>query len=132
MYFIPPIKYVSALSDKKFISIRELCRLVDIPCRASGIWANRQIAIQYGKECTIRSEPGDWGKVKVTLPAKTKRKQAQIALCILAYGLHDLVAKESIKGLSWSRICPPSGRPRKKRALTNKECQKKYREKHGR
>ena len=55
-------------------------------------------------------------------------EQAKLALYILAHGLHDLVAKESIKGLSWTKPMPPTGRPKKMRALSNKERQKRFRD----
>ncbi len=46
----------------------------------------------------------------------------------MAYGMHDLVAKQSIAGKDWAGIGNPKGRPRGGRPMSNSERQKKFRE----
>lgn len=97
---------------------------------ASGGWTERKVEIRHGSTCMIESEPGDWGAVRITLIRSTKTKEAQSALLILAYALHDLVAKGSIKNQAWSRIPTPRGRIKTGKALSNAERQKIFRERH--
>lgn len=128
MFFFTPTNYVSELKLLKPHSIAELCERVNIPCLASGNWTQRKVEIRYGEILTIEAEPGDWGAVRLTIKKSTKIKEAQTALLILAYALHDLVAKESIKNLPWSKVPVPRGRIRTGKALTNAERQKIFRE----
>ena len=75
--------------------------------------------------------PGDWAEVRLQVPG-TGETGARQALGYLAYELHDLVAKESIRSQTWAVIAPPRGRPRRGRALTAAERQARYRERHAR
>jgi len=94
---------------------------------ASGGWTERKVEIRHGSLLMIESEPGDWGAIRITMHKSTKTKEAQTALLILAYALHDLVAKESIKNQPWSRVPAPRGRIKTGKALSNSERQKLFR-----
>ena len=55
----------------------------------------------------VSSETGD-GAVLIEIPKQSlndadARDVARCALLVLAYHLHDLVAKESVRGQSWAR-----------------------------
>lgn len=132
-FFIPPTIIVSSLNLDNSLDIEELCSLAGVPCRATGTWTKRKIEIKLADELKIFSEPGDWGKVLIYLKKKKQFKtieKARAALCILAYSLHDLVAKESIKQAPWSRLIPPKGRKKSLRALSNKERQRLFRKRN--
>jgi len=127
LLFPPNISYKKQLFCSHARSIKQLCEQAGITCKASGKWVARQVEIIPGAEPQVSAEPGDWGKVQITLPAKySLKKRARLALAILAYRFHDLVAKQSIKDHDWARITPPPGRPRSKKALSNRERQRLF------
>lgn len=128
LLFHPPPTYLNSLKLNKFYTITDLCKRLNIPCKASGEWTERKVEIRYGSDLIIEAEPGDWGAVRITMEKSNKRQEAQTALLVLAYGIHDLVAKESIKKLPWSRIPVPRGRIKTGKALTNSERQRLFRE----
>jgi len=128
LFFHPPPTYLNSLKLKKFHTITDLCKRLNIPCKASGGWTERKVEIRYGPDLIIEAEPGDWGAVRITIEKSNKIKEARTALLVLAYAVHDLVAKESIKNLPWSRIPVPRGRIKTGKALTNSERQKLFRE----
>jgi hypothetical protein len=128
--FFPPATYVPGLTLRAPISLRELCARAGVECRASGSWTERQIELVNAVTLKIAAAPGDWGEVRLELPRIGKLSQARLALAALAYGLHDLVAKESIRGAEWARVTPPRGRPKTGQALTNRERQRRYRAKN--
>jgi|GEM_PF-1612778 len=130
--FFPPVTYVQRLSLRAPSTIRQLCEIAGVECRASGAWTERQVEIVGGKELKITAEPGDWGKVMIEfgpmkLATKVGRQGAQIALAVLAYGMHDLAAKQSVIASSWTRIVSPKGRPKSDRALSGRERQRRFR-----
>ncbi len=84
--------------------------------------------MRYGPVFKMVAEPGDWGKVRVELPYTDRLNQARLALAAMAFGMHDIVAKESIRAAAWLRLRPPRGRPRSGCALSLKERQKRFRE----
>lgn len=133
MFFLPPPLFVPCLSDgneKEFMTLRDLCGLAGVSCRASGPWVERRIRPFEAETVTIRAEPGDWGRVEVGLPELTVVLRARGALLVLAYGLHDLVARQSVQGADWARLRPPRGRAKSGRALSNNERQRRFRQKH--
>ena len=148
--FFPIVQYVPRLELRNSLSIRELCSNAGVACRASGVWTERKVEVICGMRAQVLAEPGDWGSVKITIASKpgasfpavarswslgmpvsrTEREQARYALAVLAFSLHDLVAKESIKGQPWLQVSPPKGRPRTGKALTTRERQIRYRIAH--
>lgn len=126
-FFLPLPKYVPRLDGSATHSLRTLCEAAGVPCRASGEWTERPIEILAADRMAITAEPGGYGKVRLEFPADSPQGVARTALAILAYGLHDLVAKQSIAGQAWSRAAPPMGRPKAARAMTPKERQKIFR-----
>lgn len=126
--FFPAVSYVKRLELASYQTLEELCLRAGITCRASGPWIKRQIEIVYSEKMNLIAEPGDWGKVRLELRERDSLKQARMALLVMAYGMQDLVAKESIRGAEWAKLSAPSGRPKKMRALSTKERQRKFRE----
>ena len=131
-FFLPITEYTPLLKLEKFFTIAELCKKAKIKCLASGDWVNRKIGVCYNDNFKVEAEPGDWGNVRITLSKSNmlklnSTKEAQLALTILAYSLHDLVAKESIKNHDFSKVRKPMGRIKTGKALSNKERQKLFR-----
>lgn len=92
----------------------------------------RKLEIAAGKKTRIVAEPGDWGKLRVELAAaenseNDEQQRSRIALAALAYGLHDQVAKQSIRGENWAKVKAPVGRPRSGKALSNVVRQRRFR-----
>ena len=56
------------------------------------------------------------------------QERAILALGILAYSVLDYAARESMRGRPEARMSPPRGRPRKVRALSGAERQRRWRE----
>jgi len=126
--FHAPTEYVNGLTLENPITIEELCKLAGVTCRASGAWIQRLIEVRIGKENRVFAEPGDWGRVRIEVKfCRSKEEKFRQALSTMAYGLHDLVARESIKGQPWNTVTSPKGRPRTGKALTTAERQRKFR-----
>jgi hypothetical protein len=82
--------------------------------------------ISFGKNAEIVARPGSWGDVKIVLPIRSRKERETAALGAMAYALFDVVARESLKGLT--KIKLPKGRPRKAgRPLSSKERQRRFR-----
>jgi len=126
--FFPHVTYVKALARRNSLTLAELCNRAGIKCRASGKWTEREVEIVRSDDTAVTAEPGDWGRVRIEMRLRDARQQARFALLVMAYGLHDLVAKQSVRGQEWARLKAPRGRPRQGRALTNKERQRRFRE----
>ena len=129
--FFAPVKYVRELFLSAPLTLMELCQQAGITCKASGAWTDRRIELIRNDKLEVFAEPGDWGSVRIKTPDCDEQQQARLALAILAYGMHDLVAKQGVVGCKWLRLGPPRGRPRKRRALSVKERQRRFRESHG-
>ena len=135
-FFFPPPRYVKTLpvqSGQDFYTLSSLCEELGIPCRASGEWTQRNVIVTVldsEQDISIYACPGAEGTVQIILPEQYKPVALQVALTVMAYVLHDLVAKQSIAGQPWNRIAPPKGRPRSKRSFTTKERQRAYRLRH--
>lgn len=127
-FFFPPAKIVSQLNDVGTRTIRELCSLAEIPCRASGRWTERKVMIKEGDNLEIEREPGSGGTVKIKLKTKSRKDAARKALIVMAYGVNDPVARASLAGLEWTRISNPMGRPQTGKALTTAERQSLFRQ----
>lgn len=127
--FFPAVTYVRRLSLARPITLRQLCRCAGVVCRASGPWTERKIEIVRGKTLGFVAEPGDWGALRIQTPTTGVRQRSRLALAVLAYGMHDLVAKQSLLSHPWRRLRPPRGRPRRKRPLSACERQRRFRKK---
>lgn len=127
-FFISPPIYVETIISSRAVTIQALCNTAGVKCQASGSWINRRVEIKHGPRVLIEAEPGDWGTVRITMPKTNKIEEARVALTILAYSLHDLVAKQSIKGQLFSKVPNPRGRKRTGKALSNAERQRLHRE----
>jgi hypothetical protein len=126
--FFPTVRYAPRLTlSPGATTLRALCESAGVVCKASGAWTERVVDIVTGDTLEIVAEPGDGAPVRISLPANDHRSAARLALAVMAYGLHDLVAKESIRGASWTRIALPRGRIPSGAALTTRERQRRFR-----
>ncbi len=125
--FLPLPSYVPHLLLEKPLTVRTLCGLAGVRCRASGQWTERKVEITAGSPIEVVAEPGDWGSVRIAIQSGSKLAKARLALAIMAYSIHDVVALESIRGAEWSRVALPRGRPKTGLALTGGERQRRFR-----
>lgn len=110
--FFPIPRYSNRLSEDGARPLSEICALAGIPCRASGMMARRLVVVlpsNEGGQPSIQARATTWGVVHIRVPAqvKTERGRARYALGALAFGLHDVAAKESIRRMRWSRAADP-------------------------
>lgn len=133
--FWPTPKYQSFVSSVGALLLYDLCERAGVPCRASGEWTKRAVVVvptdDDGGSITVDVVHGT---VSIGVPTHwggTDVKDARYALGALAYGLFDLVARESIKGQPWAQIRRPPGPRRSGIALTSAERQRRYRSRHG-
>lgn len=129
--FFQNVQFVPRLFLNNFKNIKELCQEAGVPVKGSGAWIDRKIEIAHGDSLEILAEPGDWGAVKIVLNSSTPRNEARFALEVLADVLHDLVAKESIRGAKWRKLGPPLGRPRVRAPRSSRERQRRFRRREG-
>jgi hypothetical protein len=127
-FFIPPPSYQDNVKVSRPHTIQQLCALAHIPCRATGRWTSRLIDVVAGEQLRIIAEPGSWGAVRIEVPRRDFKDRFKIAINVLAYGLHDLVARESIRGTPLSVVAPARGRPRRGAPRSNRQRQRDYRE----
>ena len=127
-FFLPPPHYVAKLALSKPLTLSELCSLAQVSCKASGAWTQRLIEVVEGDELRISAEPGPWGRVKIEVPRSKEARRFAIALEVLAYGLHDVVARESIRDSYISPVRPRAGRPKRGSQRSNPQRQRDYRE----
>jgi hypothetical protein len=127
--FFPPIRYVARLTPTSgAATLRTLCIRAGVPCRATGAWTERLVEVVVAHELGITAEPGEGAAVQIAMPRSEPRQMARLALAAMAYALHDLVAKESIRGQPWATIATPRGRIRTGTALSTRERQRRFRE----
>lgn len=103
--FFPISRIAAARIDPQAARpLHELLAMAGLPCRASGRCTERQVTVVAGRSLDIEKEPGDWGGVRITVPAGMPvRDAARLAVGAMAYALMDLVARESIRGQAWAR-----------------------------
>ncbi len=133
--FYPPCEYVTSLDaflkpDVVQTSLVDVCRNLNIPCRATGLGETKPLFFSVADSHRIICSVEPPRQVLVILPSCVRAKNIERwVLASLAFAVFDPAARESIRGLSWTRI-KPNGRPRSKTPpLTNKERQRRYREK---
>ena len=131
--FFPHQKYVPSLPSAGAAPLHALCSQAGVPCKASGRWINRPVAIYFDKAHPngyIWAEP-QGGAVRIAVAhdyASSPQKMARYGLGAMAFALFDLVSRESIRGCEWSNIAPPRGRPHAAKPLSTKERQRIFRE----
>jgi hypothetical protein len=124
----PKVAIVKRVPRGRGSTVRSLCRAAGIDCRVTGPAAERRIYFRFTSEIEIAREPGPFGSVSVGIPDKGDGKeQATLALGILAYAVFDYAARESMRGRPEARLKLPLGRPRKVRALSGAERQRRWR-----
>jgi hypothetical protein len=130
--FLPiPIFRQRIESDVPRITLKQLCSDAGVDCRASGAWIDRAIYLSSNDaSLSVIAEPGSIGSVLINAPGTDPLQRARLALAIMAYSLHDLVARQSILGASWAKPSHLRGRAKSSRAMSNAERQQKYRQRH--
>ena len=126
--FFPPVRYVPRLAiSARATTLRALCDSAGVACKASGAWTDRVVDLVTAESVQISAQPGDWSAVQISLPGSDQRNRARLALAIMAYALHDLVARQSIMGAPWAQISLPRGRIASGAALSTTERQRRFR-----
>lgn len=128
-FFLPIPYYVKSLKLRSPMTLKALCDRAGVCCAATGAWTDRLVEITPSPLYRIIAEPGDWGSVRIELPKGIPLEQARRALAIMAYAMHDLVAKQSLHGVTWMEIRPPVGRPKSPNTMSNAERQRRFRAK---
>lgn len=103
-FFMPIVRYVKSLPEPgetgEKITLAHLCRLAGVACRASGAWTQREITLIESDQVCVMAKPHQ-GPVAIFLPMNEDRYR--IALAVMAYSVHDLVARKSIRHAPWRR-----------------------------
>jgi hypothetical protein len=136
-YSVPILS--KALPPGGFVPLERVCAAAGVRCAASGSWNQRPVRIAkdealHGQSVVIHKEPEDFGAVEIRVPAGlSDRDSARLALCAMAYGLMDLVARQSIRGQAWTAPAARAGRPAfvSGRAMSNAERQARFRARQG-
>ena len=130
VFFAVPT-YVSTIRGKT-MPLARLCVEAGVECQGVGRWIERPVIVNQavsGELPSIQSEPNDYGVVAITVPhdCASALLGARWALGAMAYVLFDRVARASIAGAPWARAAVPPGRhPGPRRALSNKERQRRF------
>jgi hypothetical protein len=126
--YIPAPSIVGKLPAGQDVTLRELCDRAGVVCRVTGISAERSLKISCTKSLEAARLPGLLGPVWLGVPKGSLRRRALLALGLLAYGVFDYAARETLRGLSCSRASVGAGRPRTGKALTGAERQRRWRQ----
>lgn len=129
---LPKVKIVTKIPRGRRITVKSLCREAGVECKVTGSSALREIHLLTTPELEASREPGPSGPVAVGLPVGNSRDRAVLALGVLAYAVLDYATRESVRGLSIMKSSLPVGRPRKIRALSGAERQRRWRARQGR
>lgn len=124
----PQPRYVRSIATDHAIPLEALCARAGVVCQGLGAWTQRPVILVLGEALRIEAMPGYASPVRITLPLPTidDRRAARLALGALAYGVLDLVARESIRGTLWSRASVP-GRPKSARPIKGAERTRRWR-----
>ncbi len=106
-------------------SIRSLCEQAGIPCRVTGQAAERRVVIREIEQddLIISRATGEFGSVCVS----TNNPDPLFVLGVLAYGVNDYAARETVCGRGLFGVRKALGRPRTGRALLDSERKRKAR-----
>lgn len=128
----PTAEVAPALPAGSRVTVAALCRRAGIPCHVTGPPARRPVRLAVSKLLRAVRLPGPFGEVWLGVPRGARRRVALVALGMLAYGVFDYTARESLRGVAAGRPGPGRGRPRTGRALSNAERQRRYRSRNRR
>lgn len=107
------------------LSMKSLCEQAGIHCRVTGQAAERRVVIQKieQNDLIISRAPGEFGAVCVS----TNNHDPLFVLGVLAYGVNDYAARETVCGRGLFGVRKTLGRPRTGRALLDSERKRKAR-----
>jgi len=125
--FFPEPEINLTLPAGKRTTLKGLCVLAGVECRVTGLGAERTIFMASSQRMQIVRRPGALSDIWLGVPPGTTKRRSLLALGMLAYGIFDYGARETLRGLPESRATLGAGRPRSPRALTNVERQRRYR-----
>jgi len=125
--FIPQPQVSLALPEGADVTLGELCAAAGVRCRVTGISASRPLKIAPARELSAVRLPGQLSPVWLGVPDGPPERRAMLALGLLAYGVFDYAARETLRGIPKSRAVAEPGRPRTGRALTSAERQRRHR-----
>ena len=129
--FFPVVDVAAALPGGRRSTVRQLCRAAGVECRVVGAPAERCVILAEAPLPRALRTPGPLGPVWLGLPRGDSRRRALQALGLLAYGVFDYCARESLRGLPIARPTAGPGRPRTGTALSAAERQRRYRGRRG-
>jgi hypothetical protein len=125
--FFPIVNIVreSDIDGAVRLSIRKLCEQAGIPCRVTGQAAERQVVIRETEQngLIVSRATGEFGSVCVS----TNNLDPLFVLGVLAYGVNDYAARETVCGRGLFCVQKTLGRPRTGRALLESERKRKAR-----
>jgi hypothetical protein len=127
--FIPQPLVALTLPDGEDVTFCLLCELAGVRSRVTGLSTGRPLRISPAANLSAVKLPGALSPVWLGVPAGTPRRRALLALGLLAYGVFDYAARETLRGLQVSRACADPGRPSSGRALSPAERQRRHRQK---
>jgi len=127
---LPKVAIMAQVPRGAETTVSALCDDAGIECRVTGPSAERCVFLRRAAVPEASREPGSLGCVSIGLPESDKKASAILALGILAYGVFDYAARESLCGRPESRLALPLGRPRKAKSLTGAERQRRWRLTH--
>lgn len=125
--FFSAAEVSAALPRGAQMTVRDLCKRAGIACRVTGAPASRPVRL--GKAPVLRAVrlPGPMAGVWIGVPSGPSRTRAWKALGLLAYGVFDYCARESLRGIAVAKPSPGPGRPRTGFAMSVAERQRRHR-----
>jgi hypothetical protein len=125
--FFPACDVVAVLPPGERLTLRALCERAGLACRVSGPPARRRVRLADGPALRALRKPGPLSDVWLAVPRGDPKKRALQALGLLAYGVLDYGARETLRGLPIACPSPGPGRPASGRALSSAERQRRHR-----
>ncbi len=125
--YFPTADVVAVLPPGEYLTLRDLCERAGILCRVSGPPAQRRVRLCEAATLRALRKPGPLADVWLSVPRGHRKKQALLALGLLAYGVFDYGARESLRGLQEAHPTPGPGRPASGKALSPVERQRRHR-----
>ncbi len=126
--FFPAAEVAATLPAGEGLTVRELCGLAGVACRVTGAPAERRVRLGEASVLRAIRAPGPLSEVWLGVPPAQARARALTAVGLLAYGVLDYCARESLRGLAIAKPSAGRGRPISGRAIVAADRQRRYRE----
>ncbi len=129
--FYPQVTYGSFVQNQGdvVLNLKKLCKYNNVVCKYSGPLLKRKIILSKSTHKAIVMNPSNQ-TVCVKIPYRLRSKKSyHYVLCVMAYAVFDLAARQSVfKNPAFCKV-QIVGRPRKGRTLSNAERQARFRSK---